>query len=98
MKVFEGSRGTFFKKPALVGVWGDLAKPTSGVPKALTVKAALTRDRARQDFGGNPAFPRGSREAPPEKPGRAIPLSWEIKDFPSHGEPQTVRLGAGPET
>ena len=56
----------------------------------MTVKAALTRDRARQDFGGNPAFPRGSREAPPEKPGRAIPLSWEITDFPTHGEPQTV--------
>ena len=54
----------------------------------MTVKAALTRDRARQDFGGNPAFPRGSREAPPEKPGRAIPLSLEIRDF------QTERIRA----
>jgi len=37
------------------------------------------------------AFLSAAKEA-----GRAIPLSWEIKDFPTHGEPQAVCAGVGP--
>ncbi len=38
---------------------------------------------------GPPRLGRGTLSAA-KAAGRAIPLSWEIADFPTHGEPQAV--------
>ena len=77
----------------------DLAKPTSGVPRSWhDLKGGaheLRREAALPSCQLSPAEAafRAAREA-----GRAIPLSWEIKDFPTHGEPRAVRAGVGPWT
>ena len=102
MEVFVGSGRSPLATLALFKggrVRDDLAKPTSGVPRSWhDLKGGaheLRREAALPSYQPSPAEAafRAAREA-----GRAIPLSWEIKDFPTHGEPQAVRAGVGPWT
>ena len=57
---------------------------------ALDLKGRRSQRKGRGSTPDGPqASERGTRSAAKEA-GRAIPLSWEIKDFPTHGEPQAV--------
>ncbi len=84
-----GSRGRLLP----CGFLGQRPKPPEA---ALTIGAALTKPAAGHHIRRQAQVRQWQQTAPPEKPSRAIPLTWEICDFPSHGEPQAVRLGVGP--
>ena len=84
-----GSRGRLLP----CGFLGQRPKPPEA---ALTIGAALTKPAAGHHIRRQAQVRQWQQTAPLEKPSRAIPLTWESCDFPSHGEPQTVRLGVGP--
>ncbi len=63
---------------------------------ALDLKGRRSQRKGRGSTPDGPqASERGTRSAAKDA-SRAIPLSWEIKDFPTHGEPQAVCAGVGP--
>ena len=65
---------------------------------SLTVKANFPRAakgrrsqrKERRTTSNGPQTPERRNRSAAKDAGRAIPLSWEITDFPTHGEPQTV--------
>ncbi len=78
-----GSRGRLLP----CGFLGQRPKPPEA---ALTIGAALTKPAAGHHIRRQAQVRQWQQTAPLEKPSRAIPLTWEICDFPSHGEPQAV--------
>ena len=64
-------------------------------PKTLTLGGAPKEMGRGRASTGPPELVRGTLSAAKDA-GRAIPLSWEICDFPTHGEPQAVCAGVGP--
>ena len=78
---------------------GSRAEPWWGVgqsPMPLTLKGRRSKRKERGRMSdGPPRLGRGTLSAA-KAAGRAIPLSWEIADFPTHGEPQAVCAGVGP--
>ena len=72
------------------GGGGGGAPPPPPPEVALTIGAALTKPAAGHHIRRQAQVRQWQQTAPLEKPSRAIPLTWEICDFPSHGEPQAV--------
>ena len=66
-------------------------------PQGLAHRGGARKPKERQSLAPISRAVQKQSSAPPKKPSRANPLSWEIKDFPSHGEPQTVFRSVGPE-
>ncbi len=58
--------------------------------RGLDLRVALKRQNAGQYVRRQVQARQWHKDSAAKDASRANPLSWEIKDFPSHGEPQTV--------
>ena len=88
MPFAKQKRRSGLRGPGASGPWWGSGQGPEVCPLTLKRRRINSKGEAEPDFyipSPSEAAFRAAKDA-----SRAIPLSWEITDFPTHGEPQTV--------